>query len=201
LSTGLSPRRPAAAGRPLESVNSLIADLVPPALDVRRVIGASRNGTSPTHGAEVEGKALEGEFASHWPNRHHVVYQRVLSPPRSRGGPAVGTEGKLGGPSGRSCSVRQPGKTLTDASFHGRQLTSPCATSPMSPPAVAKSIYPLKSPYVKVEILSLKKPSTPWWTNTIFASGDARRSARWGRHRGTLGGRSAVHRVAGIWKD
>ncbi len=83
----------------IESVNSLIEDLVHPSSEVARVIGAVAQGDlSKSMALEVEGRPLEGEFLRTAKVINTMVDQlRSFAAEVTRVAREVGTEGKLGG--------------------------------------------------------------------------------------------------------
>ena len=83
----------------VESVNSLIADLVQPSTEVARVIGGVAKGDlSQTMSLEVDGRPLRGEFL-HTARVVNTMVQQLNSfaSEVTRVAREVGTEGKLGG--------------------------------------------------------------------------------------------------------
>ncbi|MCC7251831.1 MAG: HAMP domain-containing protein, partial [Hyphomicrobium sp.] len=83
----------------IESVNSMIDDLVHPSSEVARVIGAVAQGDlTKTMALEVEGRPLEGEFLRTAKVINAMVDQlRSFASEVTRVAREVGTEGKLGG--------------------------------------------------------------------------------------------------------
>src|SRR5258708_7508388 len=83
----------------VESVNSLIGDLVQPSTEVARVIGAVAKGDlSQTMSLEVEGRPLRGEFLHTARVVNTMVDQlNSFASEATRVAREVGTEGKLGG--------------------------------------------------------------------------------------------------------
>jgi len=83
----------------VESVNSLIGDLVQPSTEVARVIGAVAKGDlAQTMALEVDGRPLRGEFL-HTARVVNTMVQQLNSfaSEVTRVAREVGTEGKLGG--------------------------------------------------------------------------------------------------------
>jgi HAMP domain-containing protein len=83
----------------VESVNSLIGDLVQPSTEVARVIGAVAKGDlAQTMSLEVDGRPLRGEFL-HTARVVNTMVQQLNSfaSEVTRVAREVGTEGKLGG--------------------------------------------------------------------------------------------------------
>src|SRR6266852_3888569 len=83
----------------IESVNSLISDLVQPSTEVARVIGAVAKGDlTQTMALEVEGRSLKGEFLHTARVVNTMVDQlNSFASEVTRVAKEVGTEGKLGG--------------------------------------------------------------------------------------------------------
>src|ERR1700682_6543835 len=84
----------------IESVNSLIGDLVQPSTEVARVIGAVAKGDlSQTMSLDVDGRPLRGEFLHTARVVNTMVDQlNSFASEATRVAREVGTEGKLGGP-------------------------------------------------------------------------------------------------------
>src|SRR5437588_12646684 len=83
----------------VDSVNTLIADLVQPTTEVARVIGAVAKGDlSQTMALEIEGRPLTGEFLRTAKIVNTMVDQlSTFASEVTRVAREVGTEGKLGG--------------------------------------------------------------------------------------------------------
>src|SRR5207244_3346902 len=83
----------------LDSVNSLIGDLVQPSTEVARVIGAVAKGDlSQTMALEVDGRSLKGEFLHTARVVNTMVAQlNSFAGEVTRVAREVGTDGKLGG--------------------------------------------------------------------------------------------------------
>src|SRR5205814_5817519 len=83
----------------VESVNTLVADLVQPTSETARVIGAVAKGDlSQTMALEIEGRALQGEFLRTAKTVNTMVDQlSSFASEVTRVAREVGTEGKLGG--------------------------------------------------------------------------------------------------------
>ncbi len=100
----------------IESINSLIDDLVHPTSEVARVIGAVAQGDlSKSMALEVDGRALEGEFLRTSRTINKMVEQLgTFSAEVTRVAREVGTEGKLGGQA-KVKGVAGTWKDLTDS--------------------------------------------------------------------------------------
>src|SRR5579872_646395 len=83
----------------VESVNTLIADLMQPTTEVARVIGAVANGDlSQTMSLDIEGRPLTGEFLRTARTVNTMVDQLgAFASEVTRVAREVGTDGKLGG--------------------------------------------------------------------------------------------------------
>src|SRR5262245_64983562 len=100
----------------IESVNTLIDDLVQPTTEMSRVIGAVANGDlSQTMALEVDGRPLKGEFLRVVKLVNAMVTQLgSFASEVTRVTREVGTEGKLGGEA-RVKGVAGTWKDLTDS--------------------------------------------------------------------------------------
>src|ERR1700682_917663 len=100
----------------VESVNSLITDLVQPSTEVARVIGAVAKGDLTQKMAlEVEGRSLKGEFLHTARVVNTMVDQlNSFASEVTRVAKEVGTEGKLGGQA-EVLGVAGTWKDLTDS--------------------------------------------------------------------------------------
>ncbi|MBC7781926.1 MAG: HAMP domain-containing protein, partial [Proteobacteria bacterium] len=103
-------------GESVESINSLIDDLVHPTSEVARVIGAVAQGDlSKSMALEVDGRELEGEFLRTARTINKMVEQLGnFSAEVTRVAREVGTEGKLGGQA-KVKGVAGTWKDLTDS--------------------------------------------------------------------------------------
>ncbi|MGH8772297.1 MAG: HAMP domain-containing protein, partial [Burkholderiales bacterium] len=99
----------------VDSVNTLIGDLVQPTTEVARVIGAVANGDlSQRMNLEIDGRALRGEFLRNGRVVNTMVDQlNAFAGEVSRVAREVGTEGILGGQA-RVKGVGGTWKDLTD---------------------------------------------------------------------------------------
>src|SRR3954469_2638584 len=103
-------------GESVDCINALIEDLVHPASEVARVIGAVAQGDlSKSMALEVEGRPLEGEFLRTAKTINKMVDQLGnFSAEVTRVAREVGTEGKLGGQA-KVKGVAGTWKDLTDS--------------------------------------------------------------------------------------
>src|SRR5256714_12443299 len=110
----------------IDSVNTLIADLVQPTTEVARVIGAVAKGDlSQTMALEIEGRPLTGEFLRTAKLVNTMVDQlSTFASEVTRVAREVGTEGKLGGQA-LVKGVAGTWKDLTDnVNFMANHLTN-----------------------------------------------------------------------------
>jgi HAMP domain-containing protein len=100
----------------VDSINSLIDDLVHPTSEVARVIGAVAQGDlTKSMALEVEGRELEGEFLRTAKTINRMVDQlSTFAAEVTRVAREVGTEGKLGGQA-KVKGVAGTWKDLTDS--------------------------------------------------------------------------------------
>ncbi|HEV2948736.1 MAG TPA: HAMP domain-containing protein, partial [Gemmataceae bacterium] len=188
----------------IESVNSLISDLVQPALEVARVMGAVAKGDlSQRMALEAEGKALEGEFLRIGRTVNSVVDQLgSFASEVTRVAREVGTDGKLGGQAVVP-GVAGTWKDLTDSvNSMAANLTSQVRNIADVTTAVAKGDLSKKITVdVKGEILELKNTINTMVDQLNSFASEVTRVAREVGTEGALGGQAAVPGVAGIWKD
>src|SRR5438309_2311309 len=124
----------------LDSVNSLVGDLIQPITDVSRVIGAVAKGDlSQSMDLEVEGRHLTGEFLRTAKTVNTMVDQlSTFTSEVIRVAREVGTEGKLGGQA-KVKGVSGAWKDLTDnVNFMAANLTNQVRNIAEVTTAVAK---------------------------------------------------------------
>src|SRR5262249_14448563 len=143
----------------VDSVNSLIEDLVHPSSEVARVIGAVAQGDlSKSMALEVEGRPLEGEFLRTARTINTMVEQLgTFADEVTRVAREVGTEGKLGGQA-KVQGVAGTWKDLTDSvNFMAGNLTGQVRNIAEVTTAVARGDLSKKITVdVKGELLELK---------------------------------------------
>src|ERR1700738_4925893 len=143
----------------VDSVNSLIGDLVQPSTEVARVIGAVANGDlSQTMAVEVEGRSLKGEFLHTARVVNTMVDQlNSFASEVTRVAKEVGTEGKLGGQA-EVLGVAGTWKDLTDSvNYMASNLTNQVRNIAGVTTAVAKGDLATKITVdARGEILELK---------------------------------------------
>src|SRR5467141_1278207 len=188
----------------VESVNSLSTDLVQPATEVARVIGAVAKGDLTQKMAlEVEGRSLKGEFLHTARVVNTMVDQlNSFASEVTRVAKEVGTEGKLGG----QAEVKGVGgvwKDLTDSvnSMAGN-LTAQVRNIAEVTTAVANGDLSRKITVdVRGEILELKNTINVMVDQLNAFAGEVTRVAREVGTEGKLGGQAEVKGVGGVWKD
>src|SRR2546422_4333915 len=188
----------------IDSVNTLIADLVQPTTEVARVIGAVAKGDlSQTMALEIEGRPLTGEFLRTAKIVNTMVDQlSTFASEVTRVAREVGTEGKLGG----QADVKGVGgtwKDLTDnVNFMASNLTNQVRNIAAVTTAVANGDLSKKITVdVKGEILELKNTINVMVDQLSSFASEVTRVAREVGTEGKLGGQAQVKGVAGTWKD
>src|SRR5271156_5084350 len=187
----------------VESVNSLIGDLVQPSTEVARVIGAVAKGDlSQTMSLEVDGRPLRGEF------RHtaRVVNTMVdqlnsFASEVTRVAREVGTEGKLGGQAVVT-GVAGTWKDLTESvNSMASNLTNQVRNIAGVTTAVARGDLTTRITVdARGEILQLKNTINTMVDQLNAFASEVTRVAREVGTEGKLGGQAQVSGVAGTWK-
>ncbi|HZM35349.1 MAG TPA: HAMP domain-containing protein, partial [Burkholderiales bacterium] len=188
----------------VESINSLIDDLVYPTSEVARVIGAVAEGDlTKSMALEVDGRPLEGEFLSTAKTINKMVDQLgTFSEEVTRVAREVGTEGKLGGQADVQ-GVAGTWKDLTESvnSMAGN-LTDQVRNVAEVTTAVAKGDLSKKITVdVKGEFLTLKSTINTMVDQLRSFASEVTRVAREVGTEGRLGGQAKVEGVSGTWKD
>ncbi|HYS85087.1 MAG TPA: HAMP domain-containing protein, partial [Bradyrhizobium sp.] len=198
---------PAAAGAwadCVESVNTLIGDLVRPTSEVARVIESVAKGDlSQRMLLEIDGKPLRGEFLRIGKVANAMVDQLGgFASEVSRVAREVGTEGKLGG------QAQVPGaagtwKDLTDnVNAMAANLTGQMRNIAEVTTAVARGDLSKKITVdVKGEILELKSTINTMVGQLNGFASEVSRVAREVGTEGKLGGQAQVPGAAGTWRD
>ena len=188
----------------VESVNSLIGDLVHPTSEVARVIGAVAQGDlSKSMALEADDRALEGEFLRTAKIINKMVEQLgTFAAEVTRVAREVGTEGKLGGQADVQ-GVAGTWKDLTDSvNFMASNLTAQVRNIAGVTKAVAAGDLSKKITVdVKGEILELKNTINTMVDQLRSFASEVTRVAREVGTEGKLGGQADVQGVAGTWKD
>ncbi|MBI3299905.1 MAG: HAMP domain-containing protein, partial [Elusimicrobia bacterium] len=188
----------------VNSVNSLIGDLVQPTNEVARVIGAVAKGDlSQIMALKVDGRPVKGEFL-----RIAKIVDTMVGRLSSfasevtRVAREVGTDGKLGGQA-QVKGVAGTWKDLTDnVNSMAANLTSQVRNIAEVTTAVAKGDLSRKITVdVKGEILALKNTINTMVDQLGSFASEVTRVAREVGTEGKLGGQAQVKGVAGTWKD
>jgi len=188
----------------IESINSLIDDLVHPTSEAARVIGAVAQGDlSKTMALDVDGRPLEGEFLRNAKIINRMVDQLGdFAAEVTRVAREVGTEGKLGGQA-KVKGVAGVWKDLTDnVNSMAGNLTSQVRNIADVTTAVAKGDLSKKIEVdVKGEFLTLKSTINTMVDQLRSFAAEVTRVAREVGTEGILGGQARVEGVSGTWKD
>ncbi|MHB2017774.1 MAG: HAMP domain-containing protein [Candidatus Xenobia bacterium] len=188
----------------VDSVNSLITDLVRPNSEVTRVIGAVAKGDlSQTMALEFEGRAIKGEFLRTAKIVNTMVDQLgSFASEVTRVAREVGTEGKLGGQA-QVKGVSGIWKDLTDSvNSMASNLTAQVRNIAEVTTSVANGDLSKKITVdVKGEILELKNTINTMVDQLGSCSSEVTRVAREVGTEGKLGGQAQVKGVSGVWKD
>jgi len=187
-----------------ESLNSLIADLVWPTLEVTRTIDAVAKGDlTQTVPLEREGQPLQGEFLRSAKIVNAMIDQLgVFTSEVTRVAREVGTEGKLGGQA-QVQGVSGVWKDLTESvNLMAGNLTAQVRNIADVTIAVANGDLSKKITVdVRGEILQLKEAINTMVDQLRSFAAEVTRVAREVGTDGKLGGQAIVPGVAGTWKD
>ena len=190
--------------RQIESVNTLISDLVWPSTEMARVIGAVAKGDMiQKMDVEVDGKPIQGEFMRTAKIVNTMVDQLgAFAGEVTRVAREVGTEGKLGGQA-QVVGVAGIWKDLTDnVNSMAGNLTGQVRNIALVTTAVANGDLSKKITVdVKGEIMELKNTINTMVDQLNAFAGEVTRVAREVGTEGKLGGQAQVKGVAGTWKD
>ncbi len=188
----------------VNSVNTLIGDLVQPTSEVARVIGAvARGDLSQSMSLDIEGRPLMGEFLRIGKTVNSMVDQlSSFASEVTRVAREVGTEGKLGGQA-RVKGVGGTWKDLTDnVNSMAGNLTAQVRNIAQVTTAVANGDLSKKITVdVKGEILELKNTINTMVDQLNSFASEVTRVAREVGTEGKLGGQAYVRGVGGTWKD
>jgi CheY-like chemotaxis protein/signal transduction histidine kinase/HAMP domain-containing protein len=188
----------------VESVNTLIDDLVQPTTEMSRVIGAVANGDlSQMMAPEVDGRKLQGEFLRVVKLVNAMVTQLgSFASEVTRVTREVGTEGKLGGEA-KVKGVAGAWEDLIDSvNFMTGNLTAQVRNIAEVTTAVAKGDLSKKITVdVRGEILELKNTINVMVDQLNSFASEVTRVAREVGTEGKLGGQAVVKDVGGTWKD
>ncbi len=188
----------------IESVNTLITDLVQPMAETSRVIRAVANGDlSQTIALEIDGSLLKGEFLQTGQIVNTMVAQlNSFASEVIRVAREVGTEGKLGGQA-EVKGVAGTWRDLTDnVNLMAGNLTAQVRNIAEVTKAVANGDLSKKITVdVKGEILELKDTVNVMVDQLNSFASEVTRVAREVGSEGKLGVQAEVRGVAGTWKD
>ncbi len=188
----------------MDTVNTLIADLVQPTSEMARVIGAVAKGDlSQTMNLDIDGRPLRGEFLRIGKTVNTMVGQLgSFASEVTRVAREVGTEGKLGGQA-KVKGVAGTWKDLTDnVNLMAANLTGQVRNIAEVTTAVANGDLSKKITVdVKGEILELKSTINTMVDQLNSFASEVTRVAREVGTEGKLGGQANVPGVAGTWKD
>ena len=188
----------------VESVNSLITDLVQPISEAARVITSVAKGDlSQKMTLEIEGSPLKGEFARIGMTVNTMVDQlNSFASEVTRVAKEVGTEGKLGGQADVK-GVSGTWKDLTDnVNGLAGNLTAQVRNIAKVTTAVAKGDLSQKITVdAKGEIYELKTTINVMVDQLSSFAAEVTRVAKEVGTEGRLGGQADVKGVSGTWKD
>ncbi|MFP5515624.1 MAG: HAMP domain-containing protein [Alphaproteobacteria bacterium] len=188
----------------VDSINTLVGDMIQPTTEIARVIGAVAKGDlSKTMALEIEGRPLQGEFLRTARNVNTMVDQLVtVTTELTRVAREVGIEGKLGGQA-QVKGVAGSWKDLTEnVNVMAANLTGQVRNIAEVTTAVAKGDLSKKITVdVKGEILELKSTINTMVDQLNSFASEVTRVAREVGSEGKLGGQAKVEGVGGTWKD
>jgi HAMP domain-containing protein/CheY-like chemotaxis protein/signal transduction histidine kinase len=188
----------------VDSINSLITDLVQPTSEVARVIKAVAEGDlSQKVELEIDGKQVQGEFFRIGSTVNRMVDQlNAFASEVTRVAREVGTEGVLGGQANVQ-GVSGTWKDLTDSvNAMASNLTGQVRNIALVTTAVANGDLSQKiTVEAKGEVLELKNTINTMVDQLSSFAAEVTRVAREVGTEGILGGQASVQGVSGTWKD
>jgi HAMP domain-containing protein/signal transduction histidine kinase/CheY-like chemotaxis protein len=188
----------------VQSINSLISDLVHPTIEIAHVISSVAKGNlSQEMPLQIGDHLLQGEFARIATEVNDMVKQlNLFSMEVTRVAREVGSEGKLGGQA-KVKGVAGVWKDLTDSvNQMAGNLTAQVRNIAEVTTAVAKGDLSKKITVdVQGEILELKNTINTMVDQLNSFSSEVTRVAREVGTEGKLGGQAEVSGIAGTWKD
>jgi len=188
----------------IDSLNTLISDLVHPTIEIAGVISSVAKGNlSHEMPTQIGDHVLQGEFARIAKEVNDMVKQlNLFSMEVTRVALEVGTEGKLGGQA-KVKGVAGVWKDLTDSvNQMASNLTGQVRNIAEVTTAVARGDLSKKITVdVKGEILELKNTINTMVDQLNSFSSEVTRVALEVGTEGKLGGQAQVKGVAGTWKD
>jgi len=188
----------------VDSVNSMIDDLVRPTIEVSRVLDAVAEGDlSQKMSLKIEGQPVRGEFLRIGTTVNTMLDQlSSFASEVTRVAREVGTEGILGGQA-RVKDVSGIWRDLTDnVNFMANNLTTQVRNIAEVTTAVANGDLSKKITVdVKGEVLELKNTINTMVDQLGSFADEVTRVAREVGTEGKLGGQATVKGVSGTWKD
>jgi signal transduction histidine kinase/HAMP domain-containing protein/CheY-like chemotaxis protein len=188
----------------IDSLNSLIDDLVRPTTEVARVIVAVAEGDlSQKMALKIDGQPVKGEFLRIGTTVNTMVDQlRSFADEVTRVAREVGTEGKLGGQA-EVPGVAGTWKDLTESvNFMASNLTDQVRNIAQVTTAVAGGDLSQKITVdAKGEILELKNTINTMVDQLSSFADEVTRVAREVGTEGKLGGQAEVQGVSGTWRS
>ena len=188
----------------VDSINTLMDDLVRPTAEIARTIGAVAKGDlGQSMDLEVDGRALKGEFLRSAKLVNTMIEQlSVFTSEVTRVAREVGTEGKLGGQA-RVKGVSGVWKELTDSvNQMAGNLTAQVRNIAEVTIGVANGDLSKKITVdVRGEILQLKEATNTMVDQLRSFASEVTRVVREVGTDGRLGGQAVVPGAAGTWKD
>jgi CheY-like chemotaxis protein/HAMP domain-containing protein len=188
----------------VDSVNSMIEDLVRPTIEVSRVLDAVAEGDlSQKMSLHIEGRPVKGEFRRIGTTVNTMLDQlSSFAAEVTRVAREVGTEGILGGQA-RVRGVSGIWRDLTDnVNFMANNLTTQVRNIAEVTTAVANGDLSKKITVdVKGEVLELKNTINTMVDQLSSFADEVTRVAREVGTEGILGGQAQVTGVSGTWKD
>src|SRR5216117_1484790 len=188
----------------VDSLNSLIGDLVQPSTEVARVIGAVAKGDlSQTMALEVDGRPLKGESLRTAKIVNTMVDQlSTFASEVTRVAREVGSEGKLGGQAVLK-GVAGTWKDLTESvNSMASNLTNQVRNIAAVTTAVARGDLSTRITVdARGEIQELKNTINIMVDQLSSFASEVTRVAREVGSEGKLGGQAEVKGVAGTWRD
>ena len=188
----------------VDSINSLISDLVHPTIEIAHVISSVAKGNlSQEMPLKIGDHVLQGEFAKIAAEVNDMVKQlNLFSMEVTRVAREVGSEGKLGGQA-KVKGVAGVWKDLTDSvNQMAGNLTAQVRNIAEVTTAVAKGDLRKKITVdVQGEILELKNTINTMVDQLNSFSSEVTRVAREVGTEGKLGGQAEVKGIGGTWKD
>jgi HAMP domain-containing protein len=188
----------------IDSVNTMIEDLVRPTVEVARVLDAVADGDlSQKMSLKIEGQPVRGEFLRIGTTVNAMLDQlSSFASEVTRVAREVGTEGVLGGQA-RVKGVSGIWRELTDnVNFMANNLTTQVRNIAEVTTAVATGDLSKKITVdARGEVLELKNTINTMVDQLSSFADEVTRVAREAGDEGRLGGQAQVKGISGVWKD